>query len=150
MPKREFIPNIDDANAELVRLDTELAGLSTVQLNLTNLTTEKATVDGLLVTANETIATHLGTIAAKDVTINAATAQKVKDDAEIVRLQGEVQTAKGLATKQIAKAGAAPVKEAGTSGQEDAKDELKGLTGLARATKARQLAIERGEQKLVG
>jgi hypothetical protein len=132
---RTFIPQVDDANAEIVRLDgaLDLASQKAVkdaadlkaandlnaeaQIDLTKIRGEKTTLEGSIVTLQAELKT------AKE---------------SVTTLQTELITAKGSATKTIAKAGVVPVKEEAKTGIEsvDNADDSKKLTGLQRAMAA--------------
>jgi chromosome segregation ATPase len=132
MPKREFIPNVDDANAELARLDGQIETLTT--------SNTKATND--LKAANDLMT---------EATTNLETAT-----AEVTDLRGQIETLKtenaGLkqkansATTTIAKARVTTAVSESASASptgEPVKPELKGLQ-RAIAARTQQLAAQTG------
>lgn len=140
MPKRDFIANIDDANAEVQRLADENAQLTIDKTTLTGQVAE-------ITTLRQQLTQKDADINAKDTEINTLKGSITTKDADITRLQGEVQVEKTRATKQIAAAGAEPHTTENPANTPGGEDPLKGLTGLARATKANEIRIAAGNKK---
>lgn len=129
---RDFIPNVDDANVEIVRLDSQLVIL-------------QGQVSGhpALIKAKDDEIVRiqgLADVATKDLEgantkVTDLTTQLDTKTKDVTKLQGELQTEKTKATKTIAQAGTKPLEEATTTTLE--KKSSDGLTGLQRAIAAR-------------
>lgn len=126
MPKPSFIPNIDDANAEVERLTT---ALETGATDVTKLTNDLAAANGLLEESNTNVTRLTGELATANERVTKLDADLKAANGTVSTLQTELATAKNSATKTIAKAGITPAPEKGSTGNEsiDNKKELKGI-----------------------
>lgn len=127
---REFIPNIDDANAEITRLDGQL---ETLTQNATKASNDLKAANDLLNEANNQKTKAEGERDGFKRDLD-------KVSAENVDLRKQVDTLKGSATRTIAKSGTDPVVDSPTPSGEP-KKEATGLTGLQRAIAGRQAQV---------
>jgi multidrug resistance efflux pump len=133
---REFIPNINTANEEIVRLDGSLAKASG---DLKKAQDDLKAANDLLEAAPKPEALQAAADAQKKAEdaltkANADHAKALKD------LQAQVDEAKNNGVKAAAAAGVAPVVDAKTTGvdAQDDKNKHSNLTGLARAIAGNQ------------
>ncbi len=130
--KPEFIANIDEANAEVVRLSTELEQMVVLRDTATaKITEHETTIAGL----NARVAEHGVTIAARDATILEQNTKLTNASTEIVNLKSE-------ATRLIAAAGVrTPVVDPKKPNDPAAKGDNSGLHGLQRAIAGREAEL---------
>ncbi len=126
---REFIPNIDTANEEIVRLDTSITTLEQAATeNATKLQlaeTAKTEAEGKVTAAEQKFVTEQ----------QAHSATKSEMQTKIDDLQKKVDAGSKNSVTAAAAAGAAPVLET-PQAAEQGGNKTAGLTGLARAQAA--------------
>lgn len=143
---REFIPNINTANEEIVRLDAMVAEFETTKLNLKKAQDDLVAAQSLLDAAPKAEALK----AAEDAKTKAEEAlTKANTDhaTAIAALQGQVDAAKQNGVKAAAAAGVPPVADGKVTGVDvvdDAKRASGGATGLQRAINA-NTALQAGK-----
>lgn len=130
--KPEFIANVDEANAEVIRLSTELEQMTALRDTATAKVTEhEASINTLNLRINE----HQATITARDATI-------IEQSTKLSNATTEITSLKGEATRLIAAAGVkTPVVESKKSDDPATKPDISGLKGLQRAIAGREAEL---------
>lgn len=130
--KPEFIANIDEANAEVVRLSTELQQMTALRDTAAAKIIEH---EASLTSLNLRLTEHQSTITARDATIAEQGTRLSNATVEITALKGE-------ATRLIAAAGVkTPVVDPKKADDPAAKTDNSGLSGLQRAIAGRQAEL---------
>ncbi len=142
--KREFIPNIDTANEEIVRLDTQLAAVPKAE-DVTKLEADlKAANDALAAAPKAEDVTKLETDlkAANDALAAAPKAEDVaKLEADLKAANTKLDAGGKASLQAAAAAGVSAVTDPKVGSLGDASP-LTGLTGLARAQAANAIASQ--------